>query len=278
MATANSSRSVRDPRVEALGPEYRRARLRWPGFEVTYDDFVNYVTERQRASPTPISEHATDLYLACACLRGVPLALRALEREYLEPALIHATTETSRDDLRQAVLEKLLLRRDRGRRRLEDYSGRSSLRTWIRVVAKRTQLNLVRGLANCQAGSVEELPESKLIPTGSDPELDYLRCRYTQEFQQAFRAALCSLDARSTLLLKLHLVERTTGSEMAALFGVSRVTVVRWMADIRQHLLSVTRRSLQRARRLSRTEFDSVVRLVCKHLNLSLSMLEQESS
>jgi RNA polymerase sigma-70 factor (ECF subfamily) len=204
--------------------------------------------------------------------------LRALEHEYLEPVLSVSAATPARDDLRQTVLEKLLLHREGGRRRLEEYSGRSSLRTWIKVVAKRVQLNLARGHASRPTDNVDELSESNLIPAGSDPELDYLRCRYAYEFQLAFRAALRSLDARSTLLLKMHLVERASGSEMAALFGVSRVTVVRWMVGVRQQLLSVTREHLLRERKLSRTEFESVVRLVWKHLNVSLSLLEREPS
>jgi RNA polymerase sigma-70 factor, ECF subfamily len=258
---------------------YRRVRLRWPDLEVPFSDFATYVAKRQfESGPAAITEHATDLYLVCACLREIPLALRVLEQEYIEPVLVSSATATARDDLRQIVLEKLLLRREGGQRRLEEFSGRSSLRTWVRVVAKRVQLNLMRGNAGRSADSVDELSESKLIPTGSDPELDYLRYRYAHEFQQAFRAALRSLDARGSLLLKMHLVEHASGGEMAALFGVSRVTVVRWMAGVRQQLLSVTREQLQRERKLSRTEFESVVRLVWQQLNVSLSLLEREPS
>jgi RNA polymerase sigma-70 factor len=279
MATANSSVGVDSAHSERLDSLYRQARLRWPDFEIPFGDFAHHVAERQcESGSASIWEHAADLYLVCACLRGLAPALRAFEREYLEPVLIGSATMPARDDLRQIVLEKLLLPRAGGRRRFEDYSGRSSLRTWIRVVATRVQLNIARGHGPRTTDYVDELSESNLIPLGSDPELDYLRCRYAHEFQQAFREALCSLDTRSTLLLKMHLVEHTSGNEMAARFGVNRVTVVRWMADVRHQLLSVTREHLQRVRKLSRTEFDSVVRVVWKHLNVSLSVLEREPS
>ncbi len=254
----------------------RAAQARWPEFDVSATEFARFVAERQDAATSDGPyENASDLYLVCACLKNVTGAIRVLEQQYVEPVLPTSNSTVNRDDLRQAVLERLLLCSDNGRCRLAEYSGRASLRAWVRVVAKRVHLNMARGLAIKPARGVHEVLETHLIATGSDPELDYLRVRYASEFKRAFRAAVAKLDSRELLMLRMHVAEKASGAEMAALFGVNRTTVVRWMSDTRHELLTQTRQHLQQELKLSRAECDSVVRLVMRQLDMTLSVLNE---
>lgn len=258
-----------------VAPIHRALQTRWPTFHVPLPEFAEYLRERQLLpGEGATSPHAADLYLVCACLRGVSPALKVLEKEYLDPVLEPAKHDPQRADLRQIVLERLLVHPRNQLPKLADYSGRASLRTWLRVVARHTQLNWKRRQLPARQIDPAEYAAQYLIPTGSDPEFEYMRIRYSTEFRRAFRTSLARLDARSRVLVKLRMVEGTTGEDMATLFGVNRATIVRWLADARQALLMQTRAALEKELQLSRAEFDSVVRLLGSALDVSLSLLD----
>lgn len=261
-------------RIEVV---YRSVLSRWPGLDVPYAVFARCLSQRDPELLEVASrERAVELYLVCACLLGVPAAIKILELEYIEPVLAASGARTvNRDDLRQTVLERLLSRRHDGSMRLEGFSARSSLRTWLRVVAKRSQLNLVRAQAGEPRLNIEDTLETRLVAVGSDPELDYLRLRYAHEFSRAFRASMRGLDSRDKLMLRMHLVEGAGGNQVASILGVNRATIVRWMADVRKKLLAATRRQFEQELCLSRTEFESVVRVALRQIDLSLSALDE---
>jgi len=252
-------------------PLHRSAQQRWPEFQIPIVEFASFLLSRQPLSAaTTTFEYATDLYLACACLKGSGAAIRVLEHEYVLPIL---TSWPGLEDVRQAVLERLLASPKYSRAKLAEYSGRSSLRTWLRVVCRRVQCNLSR----TQSHSImNELSDQVLLPVGSDPELEYMRVRYACEFKQAFYAALRSLGDKRCQLLRMHLLEKASGEAIAASFGVSRVTVVRWLGEIHHRLLFETQRRLQSENGVSTAEFASVMRIVREDLDLSLSVLAEE--
>lgn len=253
-----------------------QARRCWPDVDVPFEAFVEYLNATlPRSSESSVAEHVNDLFLVCGCLRGCPSAVRSFVEAHVEPALVAANVANQQDDLRQIVLEKLLSNNGDGRSRLSDYSGRASLRTWLRVVVKRTHLNIIRSQRTGASQDSNEQLENRLISAGNDPELDYLKVRYAYEFKQAFRAAVEQLDARDRLVLKMHVCEGSRTREIAQLIGVNQATVVRWMEGIRQRLLAFTRAHLEQELKLSRAEFESVVRLVLSHVNLTLSCLQE---
>lgn len=259
---------------EALTGQYARVRRRWPRVEVALCAYGRFLADRGAASPAlPGWVHADDLYLTCACLHGVPPAIRVLEREYLLPLMRSTVSGPSEEDLLQTVLERLLMPHGEGEPRLASYSGRASLRTWLRVVAKRVRINASRGAQAEHVAILDDLAERLVVPTGTDPELDYLRHRYRQEFTTAFRAALSELDDRSSRLLRMYVTHSATGKEMAATFGVNRVTVIRWLGAVRRSLLVATRAQLERTLSLSHSEFESVIRLLDSSLDVGLSTL-----
>src|SRR5581483_4498624 len=90
----------------------------------------------------------SDLYLACACARGVPAALAALDRAVLlrVPAFICrvSTDAAFADEVRQQLRERLLVAPPGGAPKIAEYGGAGALHAWVRVAALRTALNLRR--------------------------------------------------------------------------------------------------------------------------------------
>ncbi|MBN1612181.1 MAG: sigma-70 family RNA polymerase sigma factor [Polyangiaceae bacterium] len=263
-----------DPTV--VGALHHRAQRRWPELQLPLGAFGEYLAERSAAFTADADcPHADDLYLACCCLHGISVAIRVLENDYLDRLLPPSVRETNRDDLRQAVLERLLSAQAPRQARLADYAGRASLRNWLRVVARRVQLNMMRKSPSESVRDAEELLERFVVPLGRDPELDCVRQRYAREFKEAFRQALRALDPRSTLVLKMHTVQGARGRDIAAVFGVRRATVVRWMAEIRRELFRTTQAHVRQSLRLSSAEFRSIVRLLRSEMDTNLSGLRE---
>ena len=271
MTDHGSSREARSG-ATGLHAVYRAARLRWPRVALPVDDFSAFLQQRVGdTGSSPPLKHAMDLYLVCACMRGMPAAISALEHEYLDRVLALMSGARERDDLRQAVLERLLLGRAGGPSKLGQYSGRSSLRSWLRVVAVRVLISLHRSEATEPALHDVATLESQWISASSDPEADYVRRRYADHFVRALRSALCGLDERSRQVLRLHAVEHASGQQIASTLGVNRGTVMRWLTNVRQRLAAQARAFLADELGLSHDEVRSVTPLVWNELDAGLS-------
>jgi len=118
-----------------------------------------------RATGVPDAElHAGDLYLACACLHGVPDALAALEREHFARIREFAASVDSSPEfvkeLSQRLRAKLLVADGTDPPRIASYSGRGSLGGWIRVAAVR----LARDIARSERAHARRDENSELDP------------------------------------------------------------------------------------------------------------------
>lgn len=243
----------------------------YPSLTLTREVFVAHIHDGRAGVSR---EHAADLFLACACLAGDTHAIALLEHKFLSQIpLFLSKVERDADvvqELQQSLREKLLVAPTGGRPRLAEYTGSGSLGGWLRVVAVRAALDRRRGQRATIA--TDEVPESVLSPA-VDPELDYLRHRYAEEFRQAFQAALRSLAPKHRTILRLHVVDGLNIEKIGLIYDVHRATVARWIADIRASLFTMTRDDLARRLSLTESEFDSVVRLVGVDLDMSVQRL-----
>ncbi|MBN8467371.1 sigma-70 family RNA polymerase sigma factor [Corallococcus exiguus] len=258
----------------------------WPDIPLSQDAFVASL-----ATHTPSPSVRTgiagvfaqltpgDLYLACACAEGIPVALAAFERRYI--ASIPATlghmklTEAVLDDVRQQVREHLLVRTDRPPR-ISEYSGRSPLANWLRVVSVRTALSLLRTAREEDATGDEAILESLPASVG-DPETEAIQRRYEGEFRQAMEDAFAALSSKPRYLLRLHFVDRLSTTKIGALFNVNQSTASRWLQSAQQDVHDETRRLLKERLDLSSQDFTSVLRSVESQLDLSLSRILTEA-
>jgi RNA polymerase sigma-70 factor (ECF subfamily) len=151
--------------------------------------------------------------------------------------------------------------------RIAGYAGRGPLRAWVRATAIRAALKMNR--KERPEGPAEEsflLGDAAVV----DPVLAGLRRRYAPEFRGAFEAALAALDSQERVLLRQHFVDGVGTEDLAALHGVHRVTMFRWLAKLRTKLLVRTRRELRARIGVDEAELDSIMRMVRSHVELTL--------
>lgn len=255
-----------------------RARLEAPGIDVPGEALLHYALERVAAGEVPgvvLAElHAGDLAVACAASHGDPKAVAQLEAWCAAAAQTCPTARGLEDELRQALLVDLLLPRD-GELRLERYRGRGRLLGWLRAVAHTTALNLRRARREWS-----ELPEADLLESlearidFQTPELLGLQQQSRAGFKRAFHQALSSLPPRELNVLRLRCLEGATEAQVAAFYKVTRVTVARWLHDIRARLALRTRREL--TLRMHPASVDSLLRTLNGQLDVSLERFFDE--
>ncbi|MBZ4417969.1 sigma-70 family RNA polymerase sigma factor [Myxococcus sp. RHSTA-1-4] len=263
---------------------WREGRDQWPDIPLSSDAFVCHLAAHSpRLEPGDDFERLLaqlvpgDLYLACACARGIPAALSAFERHHIAdvPAtLAHMKLpEAVVDDIRQQVRERLLVRTDEAPK-IEEYSGRGPLSNWVRVVSLRTALSLLR--TTREEGSVSDAILDLLPDPDGNPETEAIQRRYQDEFRQAMEDAFAALPSRQKYLLRLHFVDRLSTTRIGALFNVNQSTASRWLRTAQQEVHDATRRILKERLDLSSREFTSVLRAVESQLDLSISRILAE--
>lgn len=248
---------------------HQAARERWAGIDVSAAEFGHYVAERLVAGADPSTLHTTDLYLAAACARGDSAALGVFEREYLAslgsmlarldpPAVLV-------DDIRQLLRDRLFVHTPERPAVIVTYSGRGSLAGWLKVVAVREAIAALRKLARDGDDAFEIL-----VAPSHDPELDLMRTRYQAEFREAFATALAELSDRDREVLRCHLVDGMSIDRIGSVYDVHRATAARWLASIRERLLTGTRQALMRKLAIEPAELESILRLIGSRLTATI--------
>lgn len=258
-----------------------RARHAWPGIAVTEAEFVRFIA-RSLASPMTAAVdalHAADLYLVCGLVVSDAAALAGFEAECISvidrAVTASGATTTEVGDLRQVVRQRLLVAQasEDGQPdkepRIATYTGRGNLRSWVRVVATREAQRLLPRERREVAADDDEL--AGLIARDDDPELGYLKRLYRAEFKQSFAAAVAALSDRERVVLRQNALDGLSIDQLAAFYRVHRATTARWIEAARQSVLDGTRKELIRRLQLSRSELDSVMRLIGSQLDVSLS-------
>lgn len=254
------------------------ARGQWPSLGLTDEAFIAALAARvQRAPDVTVALgrlHAADLFLTTAVVAGLPGAAEELERAFF-PVVDRAVASFDRgpsfaDEVRQALRDRLYVRKGVGPPKLASYSGQGPFTVWLRACAVRIAMRLRSGDARVASNDDERLLE-ELPAAQPDPELAYVKATYRRDLRAAFHDALAALSPRERTLLRLQAIDGLSGAEVAAAFGVSAPTASRWLARARQTLLEETRRLL--AQRLSWTpeEIERNWGLVQSQLDVSLS-------
>jgi RNA polymerase sigma-70 factor, ECF subfamily len=240
------------------------SRAAWPGVEVADEVFAAYVAERVEGPLVSIC--TSDLYLACAIGRGDATALRAFEAqlEHVAAAIAHLDGGSALvGDVTQAVRERVLASGAGGKAKIFDYRGRGDLRGWLRVVAVREALQLMRARRR-------ETPISDDLATKLEAEEPALATEERRVYREAFTAALATLSPRDRNLLRQQYIYGATIDELGALYAVHRATVARWIAQIRDTLLRRTRQHISEALRLTGADLESAMGRIGDHLDYSL--------
>jgi RNA polymerase sigma-70 factor (ECF subfamily) len=223
----------------------------------------------------PGGDGLIEIALVAGCDAGVRGAEREVADRYLSAAgeaLAHMRLAGDlAEDIRQKVLEKLLVSDGGAPSKLARYAGRGKLRGLVKVVAVRTALSELR-----KGGREVAMPEAGADifaddPGAADPELAFVKRRYRAEFKLAFEDAVGDLGERERNLLRLHLLRGVTLEALAEIYGVHRATVTRWLTKARERLLSSTRERLGARLDIGRSEIDSVMKWIGSRLDASVS-------
>ena len=217
----------------------------------------------------------TDLYLCLACMRGHARAIATFDAKVLaqlDGAIAGAGASADRiDEVKQRLRERLLVDTPDHPAKINAYHGRGSLRNWVKVVAVREALVVLKKDGRRVDHDDEQLEAS--LDVDRDPELAFVKQQYRAEFRLSFAEALASLSSRDRTVLRLQHVDRLTLDQTAAVLHVHRATIARWNARIRDALLKRTRGALARRLRIELNELDSIMRLIQSNLEVSVRRL-----
>lgn len=206
-----------------------------------------------------------DLALARAVADGDPAALATFERDVMPviaPAIAHLDGGSALvADVTAAVRERVLGAAGDGK--IRNYRGRGDLRGWLRVVAVREALQLLRARRR-------EAPIAGDLGEHIADEPAGLSADEKKVYSAAFSAALATLTPRERNLLRQQFIYGATVDELGALYGVHRATAARWTAQIRETLLRRTRREIAEALRLSGDDLESAMNRIAGHVDYSL--------
>ena len=267
-----------DRRLWTLVAEGRAA---WPDLAVDASEVVAFLG---RQVTPDLAEAAleglrpADLYLACGCAKGLTAAINAFDRDYMREvdiALARMRIGPPRlADGKQLVRQRLFVGGGTAGTptspgKIAEYGGRGDLRRWVRSVAVRTCLNDLR------KGKREVLvDDDQLIAqhavSADDPEIEYMKRTYSNEFKAAFSAALQLLGAREQTLLRYHHVDGLNIDEIGAIYRIHRVTAFRWLEKAKELLVKQTLETLRARLKLPASELESVLRMIRSQIHLSI--------
>ncbi|MEM6294238.1 MAG: hypothetical protein AAGA54_23375 [Myxococcota bacterium] len=253
---------------EATAPAFERAfaefRLRWPTLQLSAEEFAERLAVvLEHAAPTPASLDAlrpVEQGLVAAALLRRPGAVEALEAVAFSrvQSVAHRFTHTlTPDELIQRVRTKLLAASS-GTPLLSKFSGATSIDQWVRVVAVRLGLDVVRA-------STRRVARERAFPEAlphRDPEFYWMRQLYTDDFERILSRCLAELNVRERTLLKAQIVHGLSLDEQARVWAVHRSTIARWLCAARTGLLTAVRAGLKHQAGLSESELDSVLNLI----------------
>ncbi|WP_158502189.1 RNA polymerase subunit sigma-70 [Vitiosangium sp. GDMCC 1.1324] len=226
-----------DELEQLLRLSWERARASWPTVPLAFEPFSAHLRGmlgsqnlgRGRLSAQLESMAVSDLYLACACLQGMPSALQVLETQFMArlPSLLGylKLPATMLDEVSQRVRIHLLVGTSETRPQFAEYTGRGQLLSWLRVMAVRTALK--SRPPNGGTREDERQVQEALLASKPSPELDIIRRRYSSKFTQAVHDAYASLPKSQQSLLRLHVADRLSTTQVDSPFGKNPSTARR---------------------------------------------------
>jgi RNA polymerase sigma-70 factor (ECF subfamily) len=267
-----------DRRLWSLVAEGRAA---WPDLPLDAKVLVEFTARHLTADLADAALDGlrpADLYLACACAQGSTAAINAFDRDYMrevEIALARMRIAAPRvADVKQLVRQRLFVGggtagAPTSAGKISEYGGRGDLRRWVRSVAVRTCLNDLRKGKREILVDDDHLIAQHAI-SQDDPEVEYMKRTYSNEFKAAFSEALTQLGPREQTLLRYHHVDGLNIDEIGAIYRVHRVTAFRWIEKAKEQLVKATLDTLRTRLKLPADELDSVLRLIRSQIHLSI--------
>jgi RNA polymerase sigma-70 factor, ECF subfamily len=262
-----------------LSQRFEEAKAPWPGVELPAADLVRHLAERLPEAGEGAEVGAlldglrlSDLYLACACVKRVPGADAALEREYLGklPGILRrqfrSAPSAEIEDVCQRVRVKLLLGDPPGHPHLLTYTGEGALLSWIRIIGVRA---LIKAPPADRPDALAPEPLADL-----DVEGDAIKGELHQKFREVVQEAVRTLLSQDDrYLLKLHYKDGKSTLVLARYFGVSQPTLWRRLDRIREKILAESKRLMRERYGIEGEGLRSLVSGLESRFDITLSRL-----
>jgi RNA polymerase sigma-70 factor (ECF subfamily) len=236
----------------------------WPGIAMAEELFASYVDERL-VDPRDLDLYGRELFLAFSCLSGDPVAIRALDGEYLnrtEAAVAKVdSAKAFVDEVKQALRIRLLMGPPP---RIAQYAATGPLAAWLRVAAVRIAFDLRRTVAAHENAFFAVIAEPFAAELRGSTPIE------REAVERALRAAFHALSVRQRNVLRLHYVDALNIDEIGGIFRVHRATAARWLATIRRQLFETVAEEVKRDLGFTASDFQSVLKKIQSQLDISL--------
>ena len=236
--------------------------------------------------------NADDLCLATACAKGDDAAWEDFFREYRSYLVSVARTMTqdagAAEQLADSTFAELYGLRESGGARISKfsfYSGRGSLRGWLRAVV--FQLSADHHRQSSRLVQTEEPEDMDRLAHAAEktdhkpaPDLDYVRERYRDRVAQALRRAMTDLEPRERLLLAYYYYDEMTLRQIGNLFDVHEATISRWLTKVQKRVRKLVEKGLARDHSFNRREVAEAIELAAEQMDITVGdhLLESVSA
>jgi RNA polymerase sigma-70 factor len=243
------------------------AHAAWPDIALADAMFLDHV-EHIAADDLAEDLDFAAIYLGCACLHGDSRALAAFEAAHfadLPRTLSRITSDVALvDEVKQQLRIKLFV----GERPAIARYLRGSLGAWLRVIASRLAIDLLR-----QRERPVAEPELELASLADATDHALLQAEYRAPVEAAFAAALAALDPVDRSMLRLCFVDGVGLAGIGRIYQLSKSAVSRRLSRCRSMLLADVKHRLGSSLGIAPAELHSLLQHVQSVLHLSLPRL-----
>jgi RNA polymerase sigma-70 factor (ECF subfamily) len=236
---------------------------------------------RQAVADYFTSLNSDDLALAVACARGDEAAWGDFYRDYRSYLINIARTMTqdagAAEQLADSTFAELYgLRESAGVRvsKFSFYSGRGSLRGWLRAVVFQLSADQHRQTSRLvqteEPEDMDRLASASAVEHPVVPEVSFVNDRYRAGVADALRRAIQELESRERLLLAYYYYEEMTLREIGQLFDVHEATISRWLTKVQKRVRKLVEKSLARDHGFNRREVSEAIQLAAEEMNHSV--------
>ncbi len=228
------------------------------------------------------SLNSEDLCLAVACAKGDETAWEDFFRDYRSYLTNIARTMTqdagAAEQLADSTFAELYgLRETDGVRisKFNFYSGRGSLRGWLRAVVFQLSADSHRQTSRFvqteEPEDIERLASTiESQPHTQTTEISFIQERYRTASADALKRAFAALEARECLLLAYYYYDEKTLKDIGKLFDVHEATVSRWIVKVQKHIRKLVEKSLMRDHNFNRQEVSEAIALAAEEMDVSV--------
>jgi RNA polymerase sigma-70 factor, ECF subfamily len=236
------------------------------------------------------SLNCDELCLAAACAKGDDQAWEDFFRDYRGYLVNISRTMTqdggAAEQLADSTFAELYgLREAEGARvsKFAFYSGRGSLRGWLRAVV--FQLSADSHRQTSRYVQTEEPEDMEKLAHAAEPqqntpttEISFIRERYRTAATDALVNAIAALEPRERLLLAYYYYDELTLKEIGQQFEVHEATVSRWISKVQKRTRKLVEKNLLRDHNFNRQEVTEAIALAAEEMDISVREYLYESS